>query len=103
MASVTAALRLLDHPNARSLHQQPAPRTGGLAVLAGISVGLLLMMLVTAGAAVPTLGFILAGLAPLTLVSLLDDRKRRPRQVAHLSSFVRGCQLDGGWLCSHPS
>ena len=26
LASVTAALRLLDHPNARSLHQQPVPR-----------------------------------------------------------------------------
>jgi UDP-N-acetylmuramyl pentapeptide phosphotransferase/UDP-N-acetylglucosamine-1-phosphate transferase len=27
---------ILDHPNARSLHRQPIPRTGGLAVLAGI-------------------------------------------------------------------
>ena len=27
----------LDRPNARSLHEQPVPRTGGIAVLAGIA------------------------------------------------------------------
>jgi UDP-N-acetylmuramyl pentapeptide phosphotransferase/UDP-N-acetylglucosamine-1-phosphate transferase len=30
----------LDEPNARSLHQQPVPRTGGIAVLAGAAVSL---------------------------------------------------------------
>lgn len=30
----------LDQPNARSLHEQPVPRTGGIAVLAGASVAL---------------------------------------------------------------
>ena len=91
LASATAPLRLLDHPNARSLHQQPVPRTGGLAVLAGISVGLSLMMFATAGAAIPTLGFILAGLTPLTLVSLLDDRSgvaAKWRILVHLSGAV---------------
>lgn len=29
-------LHLLDHPNERSLHSQPTPRTGGVAVLAGV-------------------------------------------------------------------
>ncbi len=29
--------RMLDHPNERSLHQQPVPRTGGLGVTAGIA------------------------------------------------------------------
>ena len=28
-------LHLLDHPNERSLHSQPTPRTGGVAILAG--------------------------------------------------------------------
>jgi UDP-N-acetylmuramyl pentapeptide phosphotransferase/UDP-N-acetylglucosamine-1-phosphate transferase len=30
--------RILDHPNERSLHQQPVPRTGGIGVVAGIAV-----------------------------------------------------------------
>lgn len=33
--------RGLDHPNERSLHQQPVPRTGGIGVAAGIAVGAL--------------------------------------------------------------
>lgn len=36
-------LRLLDHPNERSLHVTPTPRTGGLAILASLLVGLLLI------------------------------------------------------------
>ena len=27
---------VLDHPNERSLHEKPTPRTGGLAILLGI-------------------------------------------------------------------
>src|SRR4051812_4106904 len=33
---------VLDQPNARSLHERPVPRTGGLAVLAGIGVSVAL-------------------------------------------------------------
>ena len=35
-----AGPRMLDHPNARSLHEVPTPRTGGLAIMAGIAAGL---------------------------------------------------------------
>ncbi len=34
----TFAGRMLDHPNERSLHQQPVPRTGGIGVATGIAV-----------------------------------------------------------------
>lgn len=34
----TFAGRMLDHPNERSLHQQPVSRTGGIGVAAGIAV-----------------------------------------------------------------
>lgn len=34
--------RVLDHPNERSLHDAPVPRTGGLAILVSLGVGLLL-------------------------------------------------------------
>ena len=35
--------RVLDHPNERSLHQQPVPRTGGIGVAAGIAAGVFLI------------------------------------------------------------
>ncbi|MEE9411664.1 MAG: glycosyltransferase family 4 protein [Methylococcales bacterium] len=34
-----SSYRPLDYPNARSLHQSPVPRSGGLAILAGIVIG----------------------------------------------------------------
>ena len=45
LASSTTRLRLLDHPNERSLHASPIPRTGGLAVLVSLALGLLLKVL----------------------------------------------------------
>ncbi|MDQ3686929.1 MAG: glycosyltransferase family 4 protein [Acidobacteriota bacterium] len=42
-----SALRLLDHPNERSLHQTPLPRTGGLAILVALGAGLLARWLIS--------------------------------------------------------
>lgn len=42
LSSPSSRVRLLDHPNDRSLHHSPTPRTGGLAILASLAVGLLL-------------------------------------------------------------
>ena len=73
----------IDHPNERSLHADPTPRTGGVAVMAGV--------LAAAGAAtlrfgdVPWPAFVLALL--LAGVSLADDRGGLPvrlRLGAHL-------------------
>ncbi|MEA3638360.1 MAG: glycosyl transferase [Lamprobacter sp.] len=36
-----AIFQVLDHPNERSLHAHPVPRTGGIALLAGLGAGLL--------------------------------------------------------------
>src|SRR5438067_12477001 len=47
LASSTARLRLLDHPNERSLHAAPVPRTGGLAVLISLALGLLVKVLIS--------------------------------------------------------
>ena len=47
LASSAARLRLLDHPNERSLHTAPIPRTGGLAVLVSLTLGLFLKVLLT--------------------------------------------------------
>lgn len=42
LSSDTSRLRLLDHPNERSLHDRPMPRTGGLGILASLGLGILL-------------------------------------------------------------
>jgi UDP-N-acetylmuramyl pentapeptide phosphotransferase/UDP-N-acetylglucosamine-1-phosphate transferase len=77
---------MLDRPNERSLHVQPVPRSGGIAIAAGTAAGLAL------APPLPLAAFgIAAGLAAL---SLLDDLLRLPtllRLAAHLAaagSFV---------------
>jgi len=71
----------LDQPNARSLHERPVPRTGGIAVLAGAAVSLAF------GAAALWLPLLLA--AALAVVSLGEDLRgvpRRLRLAAHLAA-----------------
>jgi UDP-GlcNAc:undecaprenyl-phosphate GlcNAc-1-phosphate transferase len=71
----------LDQPNARSLHERPVPRTGGLAMLAGIAAST---------AAFGTALWLPLGLAlALAVVSLLDDLRGMPtllRLGAHLAA-----------------
>jgi UDP-N-acetylmuramyl pentapeptide phosphotransferase/UDP-N-acetylglucosamine-1-phosphate transferase len=75
----------LDEPNARSLHERPVPRTGGLAVAAGAAAGT---------AAINALGAHLAGAplataAALAALSFLDDLYGLPTAVrlcAHLAA-----------------
>jgi UDP-N-acetylmuramyl pentapeptide phosphotransferase/UDP-N-acetylglucosamine-1-phosphate transferase len=59
----------LDHPNERSLHTRPVPRTGGIGILAGSLAGLVL-----AGAD-PMVPLCALGLG---LLSFADDRKHVP-------------------------
>lgn len=47
LASSAARVRLLDHPNERSLHTAPIPRTGGLAVLVSLILGVFLRALLS--------------------------------------------------------
>ncbi len=60
-----------DYPNERSLHHQPTSRSGGVAVLAGLCIGALVVSsVITNGPIVLWIGLLLvAG------VSFLDDRK----------------------------
>jgi UDP-N-acetylmuramyl pentapeptide phosphotransferase/UDP-N-acetylglucosamine-1-phosphate transferase len=57
----------LDTPNERSLHDAPVPRTGGIAIAAGIAAACAL--------AWPGLPFFLAAAAALAAVSFIDDVK----------------------------
>ncbi|HWD23573.1 MAG TPA: glycosyl transferase [Burkholderiales bacterium] len=63
----------LDRPNARSLHQRPVPRTGGIAVLAGTAVAI---PFVASALWLPV--FVAAALAA---VSLADDLRGMPTAV----------------------
>ncbi len=74
LAQPTARWRLLDHPNARSLHQHPIPRTGGWAVLGGLVIGGALLATFLP-ALRPYLIPLVGGLLPLVLISALDDRR----------------------------
>jgi UDP-GlcNAc:undecaprenyl-phosphate/decaprenyl-phosphate GlcNAc-1-phosphate transferase len=72
---------LLDRPNARSLHERPVPRSGGVAVAAGTVAGLAMAPLP------PLAAFALAGV--LAMLSLADDVLPLPtllRLAAHLAA-----------------
>jgi UDP-GlcNAc:undecaprenyl-phosphate/decaprenyl-phosphate GlcNAc-1-phosphate transferase len=74
----------LDHPNERSLHTAPIPRTGGLGILFGVSAAWAL-----AGAPVPLT--VWAGMLLLLAVSFVDDLRDMPilaRFSAHLIAAV---------------
>jgi UDP-N-acetylmuramyl pentapeptide phosphotransferase/UDP-N-acetylglucosamine-1-phosphate transferase len=84
----TVWLQPVDHPNERSLHARPTPRTGGLAIWGGMAVGLVgSVLLERAGmrswpADWPIqveVGAWIAGMVVLVgLVSFLDDHKSVP-------------------------
>lgn len=76
----------LDEPNARSLHETPVPRTGGIAILAGTAVAL---GFVGTQLWLPMLLALL-----LAVVSLIDDLRGLPnrlRLLAHLAAAAVLC------------
>jgi len=82
--SAHSPLRMLDAPNARSLHEQPTPRSGGIGILAGIFAALLLLAF-TQGWPQP-LSWIVLAAASVAAISLLDDLRdlsAAPKFVVH--------------------
>jgi UDP-N-acetylmuramyl pentapeptide phosphotransferase/UDP-N-acetylglucosamine-1-phosphate transferase len=87
LAHRDATVGLFDLPNERSLHQVPTPRTGGLAIIGSVLVGLVAAAL---GGAWPTsqgptgwygwpTSFWIVGLTSLlAVVSFVDDRRGLP-------------------------
>lgn len=72
---------MLDRPNARSLHEQPVPRSGGIAIAGGVAAGIAL------APAAPLTAFGIA--AVLAALSLADDLHALPtlvRLAAHLAA-----------------
>ena len=79
----------LDTPNERSLHAQPVPRTGGIAIAAGVAVACALVW--------PGLPVILAAAALLAAASFVDDVVGLPtlvRLTLHLGAAVAALALD---------
>ncbi|MES2405888.1 MAG: glycosyltransferase family 4 protein [Pseudomonadota bacterium] len=73
-----AADLALDHPNLRSLHTMPIPRTGGLGMIVGVATGWF-----AAGVNLPISLSIGAGL--LAALSFADDRHNLPSSVRFLA------------------
>ena len=96
LCRLTSKVFPLDHPNARSLHAVPTPRTGGVAIIVSLFLGLvtarvlglLLMREDLAWSSWTHLGSLMLGLTMLLgLVSFADDRGGVP-------VWVRlGCQF----------
>jgi UDP-N-acetylmuramyl pentapeptide phosphotransferase/UDP-N-acetylglucosamine-1-phosphate transferase len=78
----TAASRVLDHPNARSLHDRPVPRLGGIAMTVGVAAAALWIGVFPAWLAIAL---------ALALVSFADDVRSLPaavRLAAHLGAAL---------------
>lgn len=79
----------MDHPNARSLHATPVPRTGGMAVLVGLMGPFLMLSALPNHAA--ELVWLVGSLALVAVVSFIDDLGDVPpslRLFAHVSAAL---------------
>jgi len=90
-AGAIARLHVLDHPNHRSLHERPVPRSGGLAILASL-VSFLAAFFLAGGLPPHTLGLGVA-VAVVAAVSFLDDRFDVPQAYRLLSQVVAAAIL----------
>lgn len=96
LARADSSLRILDHPNERSLHRTPIPRTGGLGIWAGGVVGLgTICVLVGPPVELVWVG---AAAAIVGVVSFLDDWSRVPAGVRFTSHLAAGVLLFAGGL-----
>jgi UDP-N-acetylmuramyl pentapeptide phosphotransferase/UDP-N-acetylglucosamine-1-phosphate transferase len=84
-------MHILDHPNDRSLHTTPTPRTGGVAIVGGILAGSFVLLFIAGDGFGRELRW-LGGLAALVaVVSYLDDTRHMPigyRLAVHVTVSV---------------
>ncbi len=84
-------LRIQDHPNERSLHTQPTPRSGGVAMVLGLVIGLLSGWIY--GEVPGGLGWISLGGGLIAGVSLLDDFRHVPARWRFLVHMIAAALL----------
>ena len=87
-------LHILDHPNERSLHTRPTPRSGGIAILFGLLAGGTLTLVVEGGAEIYF--WLLVAVLPVAAVSFADDRASVPVTLRMLVHLVGAGLLVGG-------
>jgi UDP-N-acetylmuramyl pentapeptide phosphotransferase/UDP-N-acetylglucosamine-1-phosphate transferase len=81
-----SVLYFLDHPNERSLHVRPTPRTGGVGVMAGV-LGAGLVLGLRVGLSAP-LWAALGGALGLAVLNLVDDRGGLPARVRFIAQAL---------------
>jgi len=100
LAGKASSLGPIDHPNDRSLHHRPTPRTGGIAIVVSASCGLLVwtIMLFVFQPGLPghvehfsELTAIVLGTLFLAVVSFLDDRHELPVLMRFGFHLVAAC------------
>ncbi|OLE51093.1 MAG: hypothetical protein AUG51_24965 [Acidobacteria bacterium 13_1_20CM_3_53_8] len=90
-------LRLLDHPNERSLHDKPMPRTGGLAILLSFATGLIAELLLKISGISGDSNFVVSNLLIIAMlffiavVSLLDDWKELAPAIRLMVHIAAAC------------
>lgn len=97
LAQPGVRFQILDYPNARSLHNKPIPRTGGLAIWVGMATGMVVAHRWVDGWS--EFGWIAVSALVVGIVSLIDDRfhvPAGPRLVTHL--IAGGILLSGGFI-----
>ena len=87
IAGPWSRISVMDNPNERSLHQEPVPSGGGIAILAAFFLcGTMAIMVM--GYAGGEAGWLAVGTLPLAAVSYLDDRKGVPARYRLLVHFT---------------
>lgn len=86
------ARSIIDIPNARSSHQTPTPRGGGVAIVVGF-LGCLTLVVVLGAVDVRSLVALLPAGAWVAVIGLLDDHRHIPVRWRLLGHF-----LGSGWL-----
>lgn len=87
LARPGAPFQVLDHPNERSLHNTPIPRTGGMGIWAGAFAGATLAL--TFLGIRPELPWIVGAALLVGTISFIDDRFHVPvavRLIAHITA-----------------
>ena len=102
LASTGSPIVSLDHPNERSLHRTPTPRTGGVAVMGALYLGVLILGVLgwirsSPDESMPMLDStgwsILVMTGVISIVSLMDDRRGLPIAVRFGVHFLASALL----------
>ena len=93
-----SVFHMLDHPNQRSLHKDPVPRSGGLAFVFVAFIGAILLALTAELTISLSLYWVAGGVFLLAVLGFLDDRSHVSAVVRLLAHFLAaGILLMAGW------